>query len=84
MYVEKKPGVFEMREVKLGVRGETYVEVLSGIRKGERVVTSGNFPHRLREPAPAQGREAEDISIDMEQADHVGVNDGNAVASVQK
>jgi Cu(I)/Ag(I) efflux system membrane fusion protein len=43
VYVEKKPGVFEMREVKLGVRGETSVEVLSGIRKGERVVTSGNF-----------------------------------------
>ena len=43
VYVEKQPGVFEMREVKLGVRGETYVEVLSGIRKGERVVSSGNF-----------------------------------------
>jgi Cu(I)/Ag(I) efflux system membrane fusion protein len=43
VYVEKQPGVYEMREVKLGVRGETYVEVLSGIRKGERVVSSGNF-----------------------------------------
>jgi membrane fusion protein, copper/silver efflux system len=43
VYVEKKPGVYEMREVKLGARGEKYVEVLSGIRKGERVVTSGNF-----------------------------------------
>ncbi len=43
VYVEKKPGVYEMREVKLGMRGETSVEVLSGIKKGERVVTSGNF-----------------------------------------
>jgi Cu(I)/Ag(I) efflux system membrane fusion protein len=43
VYVEKKPGVYEMREVTLGVRGENYVEVLKGIRKGERVVTSGNF-----------------------------------------
>lgn len=43
VYVEKKEGVYEMREVKLGARGETSVEVLSGIRKGERVVTSGNF-----------------------------------------
>ncbi len=43
VYVEKKPGVYEMRVIKLGVRGETFVEVLSGIRKGERVVTSGNF-----------------------------------------
>jgi Cu(I)/Ag(I) efflux system membrane fusion protein len=43
VYVEKKPGVYEMRMVKLGVRGESYVEVLSGIKKGERVVTSGNF-----------------------------------------
>lgn len=43
VYVEKKPGIFEMREVRLGLRGETYVEVLSGVKKGERVVTSGNF-----------------------------------------
>jgi len=43
VYVEKKPGVYEMRQVTLGQRGEDYVEVLKGIRKGERVVTSGNF-----------------------------------------
>ncbi len=43
VYVEKKPGVYEMREVTLGIRGVTFVEVLKGIRKGERVVTSGNF-----------------------------------------
>jgi Cu(I)/Ag(I) efflux system membrane fusion protein len=43
VYVEKKPGVYEMRVVTLGVRGEDSVEVLKGIRKGERVVTSGNF-----------------------------------------
>ncbi len=43
VYVEKEPGVFEMRKVTLGVRGETEVEVLKGIKKGERVVTSGNF-----------------------------------------
>ncbi len=43
VYVEKKPGVYEMREVALGTRGATFVEVLKGIRKGERVVTSGNF-----------------------------------------
>ena len=43
VYVEKEPGVFEMRKVTLGVRGENEVEVLKGIKKGERVVTSGNF-----------------------------------------
>jgi Cu(I)/Ag(I) efflux system membrane fusion protein len=43
VYVEKEPGVFEMRSVTLGVRGENEVEVLKGIKKGDRVVTSGNF-----------------------------------------
>ncbi len=43
VYVEKKPGVYEQRQVTLGLRGEDYVEVLKGIKKGERVVTSGNF-----------------------------------------
>jgi len=43
VYVEKKPGIYEMRQVTLGLRGTDYVEVLKGVRKGERVVTSGNF-----------------------------------------
>jgi Cu(I)/Ag(I) efflux system membrane fusion protein len=43
VYVEKKPGRYVMRNVKLGLRGENYVEVLKGIRRGEKVVTSGNF-----------------------------------------
>ena len=43
VYVEKQPGVYEMREVVLGVRGEVLVEVVKGVKKGERVVTSGNF-----------------------------------------
>jgi Cu(I)/Ag(I) efflux system membrane fusion protein len=43
VYVEKKPGVYEQRSVTLGVRGDVFVEVLKGLKKGERVVTSGNF-----------------------------------------
>jgi Cu(I)/Ag(I) efflux system membrane fusion protein len=43
VYVEGDAGVFEMRDDTLGVRGEGYVEVVRGIKKGERVVTSGNF-----------------------------------------
>jgi len=43
VYVEKKTGTYEMRQVTLGVWGTNYVEVLQGVRKGERVVTSGNF-----------------------------------------
>jgi len=35
--------VYEMRRVTLGQQGDDYVEVLKGIKKGERVVTSGNF-----------------------------------------
>ena len=36
-------GVFEPREVKLGRRGDAYVEVLTGVADGERVVVGGNF-----------------------------------------
>jgi len=43
VYVEKTPGVYEMRTVTLGLRGDDDIEVVKGIRKGERVVTSGNF-----------------------------------------
>lgn len=41
--VELGAGRFEAREVKLGVRSDDYVEVLSGIMKGEKVVVSANF-----------------------------------------
>jgi Cu(I)/Ag(I) efflux system membrane fusion protein len=40
---EAKEGRFEPREVKLGARSENYLEVLSGLREGESVVTSANF-----------------------------------------
>jgi len=43
VYVEKKPGVYEQRQVTLGLRGEDYVEIVKGVAKGDRVVTTGNF-----------------------------------------
>ena len=36
-------GKFEPRDVKLGGRGEGFVEVLSGVKDGESVVTRANF-----------------------------------------
>ena len=36
-------GRFEPRAVKLGTRGEGFVEVLSGVKDGEMVVTRANF-----------------------------------------
>ena len=41
--VDKGQGRFEPREVKLGRRGEGYVEVREGLADGEPVVTSANF-----------------------------------------
>jgi Cu(I)/Ag(I) efflux system membrane fusion protein len=41
--VELGPGLFEPREIRIGGRGDGYVEVLEGIGEGERVVVDGNF-----------------------------------------
>ena len=43
VYVEKQPGVYEQRSVKLGRSGDEDWEVLDGLKEGERVVTSGNM-----------------------------------------
>lgn len=41
--VRRGEGLFEPREVRLGMRGDAYVEVLEGVKLGEDVVVSANF-----------------------------------------
>ncbi|MBI4396080.1 MAG: efflux RND transporter periplasmic adaptor subunit [Elusimicrobia bacterium] len=43
VFVEKAPGQFDPREVRVGHEADDFVEVLSGLKAGERVVTSANF-----------------------------------------
>jgi Cu(I)/Ag(I) efflux system membrane fusion protein len=43
MLVDKGDGRFEPRAVKLGVRGDGFVEILQGVSQGENVVVSANF-----------------------------------------
>jgi Cu(I)/Ag(I) efflux system membrane fusion protein len=41
--VDKGQGRFEPREVKLGRRGDGYVEIRDGLAEGDAIVTSANF-----------------------------------------
>jgi len=41
--VQVKDGLFEPREVRLGARSDDDVEVLDGVKEGERVVVAANF-----------------------------------------
>ncbi|MDB6077322.1 MAG: cusB 1 [Akkermansiaceae bacterium] len=43
VYVDRQSGAYERTPVKLGRRGDALVEVLSGLTKGDRVVTNGNL-----------------------------------------
>lgn len=43
VFVQAGEGRFEPREVKLGQRGDNYVEVIDGVRDGEPVVVAANF-----------------------------------------
>jgi membrane fusion protein, copper/silver efflux system len=43
VYVEKSPGLYEQRPVKLGRAGDEDWEVLEGLNEGDLVVTSGNM-----------------------------------------
>jgi Cu(I)/Ag(I) efflux system membrane fusion protein len=42
-YVDLGGGAYEQRKVKLGRSGDDFVEVLGGLKEGERVVTTGNL-----------------------------------------
>ena len=43
VFIDKGRGRFEPREVKLGHRGNGYVEIRDGVSDGEPVVVSANF-----------------------------------------
>jgi RND family efflux transporter MFP subunit len=43
VYVAKNNGEFEGRQVQLGIPGNEYYPVLSGLKEGERIVSQGNF-----------------------------------------
>ena len=43
VFVEQNGDAFERREVKIGRKGSTRIEVLAGLREGETVATSGNL-----------------------------------------
>ena len=43
VFVDKGEGRFEPREIKLGARGDGYVEIRQGVSEGEPVVISANF-----------------------------------------
>ncbi len=43
VYVDKGEGYFEPREIKIGLRANDMVEVMAGLKEGERVAASGTF-----------------------------------------
>ncbi len=43
VFIDRGDGLFEPKEVKLGLKTGDYYEVLDGLNEGEKVVTSANF-----------------------------------------
>lgn len=43
VWVEMKPGMFEPRDVKVGARSGDNVQILSGLKAGEKVASSGGY-----------------------------------------
>jgi len=52
VYVQVEKGRYEPREIQVGLQGELYTEVQSGLKTGEQVVTFGSFfidaDHKLK------------------------------------
>lgn len=43
VYVQRRTGDYVPREIRSGIKGELFVQVMSGLMEGERVVTFGSF-----------------------------------------
>jgi Cu(I)/Ag(I) efflux system membrane fusion protein len=61
VFVERSNGVFEPRQVQVGLRSGERVEILDGLTEGERVVMAGTFlvdsESRLKSGQPARAQE---------------------------
>jgi membrane fusion protein, heavy metal efflux system len=47
VFVQLSGETFEKRDLELGIRDGAYVQILSGVSEGERVVTQGAYAIRL-------------------------------------
>ncbi len=43
VWIEKENGKYEMREIHIGIETKSEVEVLHGIKEGEKIVSSGAY-----------------------------------------
>jgi len=43
VFLDRGEGRFEPRAVTIGTQSGGFIEILSGLREGDRIVTSGNF-----------------------------------------
>jgi hypothetical protein len=61
VYEQIHPGHYEPHEIRTGIKGETYTEVLDGIAEGYRIITIGSFfidaEYRLK-MTPGNGMDA--------------------------
>jgi Cu(I)/Ag(I) efflux system membrane fusion protein len=93
--VQLAEGRFEPREVKLGSRTDTYVEVMDGVKDGEQVVVAANFlidaesnlkaaiggfGHSAHGAAPAAGTTAPPLTTPATPAGTVTSSAGGAIA----
>lgn len=62
VYVELGEGQYAPRDIRTGLKGELYAEVLEGLEEGDRVVTFGSFfidsEHKLKGTEPDPGAHA--------------------------
>jgi multidrug efflux pump subunit AcrA (membrane-fusion protein) len=43
VYVQGQPQQYAPQEIRIGVQGELYTQVLDGVKDGDQVVTFGSF-----------------------------------------
>jgi Cu(I)/Ag(I) efflux system membrane fusion protein len=86
--VQRGEGKFEPREVKLGQRGDGYVEVLEGVEDGEIVVVSANFlidaESNLKAAVGGFGHSAHGSAAKPAAADPANVAEGKVVRADPK
>ena len=84
VWMETKPGVFEPRDIQVGARVGDYVQVLSGLFRGDRIASTGGYLIDSESQLSGGGESMPGMKMDKQEAKPASAGHGGTAPSAPK